>query len=184
MDFDSLQDDGAQVAANAPAAPAGQPKAFDDLTDDSVTYEGPGQTALAAAEGVGQGLLGPVIPAIERGLGRSPESMRGTAAAHKWAHGIGEALGIGAPAILSGGMSAAARAGLAVPEAASLGARALGAYSQAGLMGKAGEAVAAAAGLGGEGSSVASRLAAGGAKKATEMGLFQGGDEGAKGVLD
>ena len=111
------------------------------------------QQTLAGVEGVAQGLVGPAAPLAERALGVNPEEIRKRSEANPWTHGIGEAAGFGL--------------GL------------LGGTGEAQLLGLAGEA--AAAKIAGEG--IASRLAAGGAKMATEIGLYQAGDEASKAIL-
>lgn len=183
MDFDSLQDD-STIAAQAPQGkePPKTLPSFDELEDDTGAYGSGGQQAIAGLEGAAQGIAGPVAPYVETKLGVSPEAIRGRAEANPWTHGIGEAAGFVAPALLTGGASAAARAGLEIPEAIGVGGKLLSKYSLPGLVGKAGELAQGATGLGAEGAGVASKLAGAAAKYSTEMGLLQAGDEGTKAI--
>jgi len=142
---------------------------------DNEKYNTFGNTATAFAEGVGQGLAGPVATAAELALGRNPEEMRKTAEHHAVAHGLGEATGFLAPAVATLGASGAASLGVQgaadVAEAINAGSK----LTQAGLVGQVGEAAAKAMGL--EGGSFGAKLAQGVAKTATEMSLFAAGDE-------
>lgn len=124
---------------------------------DKETYGTPGQQVLAGAEGVAQGLAGPLAAVGERAIGVNPEDIRKRAEQNPWTHGLAEAGGFGA------GMFTGA--------------------SEAALLGKAGNAAVHGLGLGAEGASVGTRLAAGAARMATEMGLYQAGDEATKAVL-
>lgn len=159
MDFDSLKDD-SQTDPQGPAQTQQSQQvktspSFDDLQDDSEKYGSTGQQALGYAEKFGQGLAGPVIPAIEVASGlTTPEAMRGR---ESQLNPIGKGLA----------------------EAGGFGTGLLTGTGEAALVGKAGEAVAGAAGLG-EATGIGSRLAAGATKAATELGLMQAGDETTK----
>lgn len=111
-------------------------------------YGGLGQGVVAGAEALGRGLVGPLMPAAERAVGVSPEAIRGREEAHPYVSGLGEAAGFGAGLLTgTGEAQVLERAGIAAAEA---GARALPA---------------------------AAKLGSTTAKIATEMALFQGGDE-------
>lgn len=143
-------------------SPAGAPASQGFIPDsqfkpDDETFGTPGQQFLTGVEGAAQGVLGPVAPAIERAFGANPENIRLRAETNPWAHGV--------------------------PEALTFGASALTGVGEAGLLAHAGEGAAAALKLGGEGANVGSKLAAGAAKMATEMGIYQAGDEASKAIL-
>lgn len=128
MNFDSLPDDASPapqpVAASTPQTQP-QGASFDALKDDSETYGTPGQQAIAGAEAVGQGVLGPIAPYLETNyFGVNPEDIRNRAAANPITHGAGEITGLiggsvtgtGEAAALEGlGKGAAKAAGLAAP---------------------------------------------------------------------
>lgn len=131
---------------------------------DKETYGTTGQQALAGIEGAAQGVAGPLAPLAERTFGVNPEDIRKRAEQNPWTHGIGETAGFGA------GMFTGA--------------------SEASALGHAGEAVAEGvqhAITGGVAQSaahqIAGRLAGGAARMATEMGLYQAGDEASKAIL-
>ncbi len=73
---------------------------FDSLVDDSEKpgkYDSTGQTMLAGAEGVAQGIAGPLATLAEtKLLGIDPADISGRAEASPVAHGVGEAVGLGA----------------------------------------------------------------------------------------
>lgn len=156
MDFDSLPADG---QTTAPVKPGAAP-AFDSLPDDHETYGTTGQQLLTGVEGAAKGLAGPLATGAEELLslagvpGISATDRRGREEANPITHGLTEAGGF------VGGLFTGA--------------------SEASLLGHAGEAANAALKLGGEGASIGSRLASGAAKAATEMGLYQAGDEASK----
>lgn len=121
-------------------------------------YGSTGQQVITGLEGAAQGVAGPLAPLAERALGVNPEDIRKRAEYNPTTHSLSELGGFGAGALTGTG--------------------------EAALLGKAGEGAAGLLGLGAEGASVGSRLAAGATKMATEMGLYQSGDEATKAVLD
>ena len=150
-------------------------------------FQTPGQTAIGLAEKFGRGLAGPVIPAIERGLGVSPEGMMGRAKAleeeHPYLAGAAELAGFAAPFVGSLGLSAAARAGLEAPELFQAGAKALSKYSQAGVLTNVGEKAAALAGLGGEGAGLVNKIGSKVVAGAVENALYTAGDIGSNIIM-
>jgi hypothetical protein len=128
---------------------------------DSEHYGTLGQQSLAGLEGIGKGLLGPVAPALEEATGLTTGAdIRARAEANPITHGASEVGGFVLPAILSGGATAEAKAGL-------------GALSLPSLIGKVGEGAEAAAGAAG----ITSKLAIGGLKGGAELAALQGSDE-------
>lgn len=93
------------------AAPVEVPK-WEETSDLQAQYGTPMQTAIAGAEAFGRGVLGPVIPGLERLAGVSPEGMRLREEASPWVAGGLEAAGLVAPAIATAGLSVEARAAL------------------------------------------------------------------------
>ena len=170
-----------QGAIPAGAIPVNQFEPFDEQ------FKTPGQTAIALGEKFARGLIGPVAPAIERGLGVSPESMMGREKAleeeHPFLGGAAEFTGFAAPLIGSLGMSAVARAGLEAPEAISAGVKALNKYSQAGVLTNAGQKVAALTGLGGEGAGLLSKIGSHVVQGAVENALYTAGDIGSQIIM-
>lgn len=134
--------------------------AMDALLNDA-KYSTPGQMALTAAEGAGEGVLGPVSPLIEKGLsalgvkGLSPEEQKGRAETNPLLHGSLKAAGFAGSAIGGVGLGRIAT--------------------------EAGEGAQLASGLG-EASTIGSKLAASGVKASAEMLALQTSDELAKAV--
>lgn len=165
QDVPVVSPDGVHGTVPAEKAPDALRSGYQYATPDMVSaqadqekYGTTGQQILTGLEGAAQGIAGPLAPLAERGLGVNPEDIRKRAEVNPITHGVSEAGGFG-----------------------------LGAFtgaSEASLLGHAGEAVAGAAGFLGEGANVGTRLAAGAAKMATEMGLYQAGDEASKAILD
>lgn len=162
-DFDSMVDD-SHAAAAAPVAgqmPAAPTQGFDDLTDDSEKYETPGQIGKTFAEGVAQGVAGPLATLAEKKLFHvKPEDILGRQESNPITHGIGQAAG------LTGG--------------------ALTGTGEAALMGKAGELAAGAVGLGkaAEGASLGFKVGSSAVQQAAEMAVLQSGDEVSKMILN
>lgn len=75
-------------------------------------YGGPLEQTRAAVEGVGRGLAGPLATATEVALGVPKEDIEGREAANPVTHGIGQAAGLIAPAVMTGGASTLTQAGL------------------------------------------------------------------------
>lgn len=172
----------AQSGAAAPALPPG-------FQLDSDKYGGFGQQALNVAEHLAKGAFGPLATGAEAALtqggfpGLSPEEQAGREAAGPIKAGLAEIGGFAGPALLSGGLSAATRAGLEAPEAIGLGVKALNKYGQAGFLeaaGKAAEGLAPALGLAGPGAGILSKIGSSAVRGAVENGLFMAGDEVSK----
>ncbi len=123
-------------------------------------YGTPGQMAITALEGAGQGLLGPIAPAIERGLGVDPEDIRAREDVNPITHGVAEIGTLGGSMLIPG-------------------------LGQAAVMTKAGEAAAAVAGLGklAETASYGAKVGSAVVKQAAEMAVLQAGDEASKMIL-
>lgn len=138
---------------------------------DSEKYGSLGQQALTVAEGAAQGLAGPLATAAEAGLtklgvpGLSPEAQEGRAKANPIEHYGSELAGFIAPAVLTGGESALAKASLA---------------GVTGRIGEGAAALAAKAGL--KSTSTISRIASGGVRTGAEMMALQAGDEISKAI--
>lgn len=89
-------------------------------------YGGLGQQAITAVEGAAQGVLGPIAPAIERGLGVDPEDIRGRQETNPITHGVSEGLALTAGMLTGTGEAALmAKAGIKAAEAVGLGAKAI-----------------------------------------------------------
>ncbi len=120
-------------------------------------YGGVGQTIKAGLEGASQGLAGPLGPLAETESGlATKEDIRGRAAAHPIAKGIGEVGGF-----IGGAFTGA---------------------SEAALMSRAGEAAKAASGIGK--ATYGARVGAEAVKQAAEMAVMAGSDEIAKRVIE
>lgn len=133
-------------------------------------YGSLGQQAIAGAEGFAQGVAGPLAPATERMLGVSEEGIRGRAEVNPTTHLAGEVAGLVAPALLTGGESAALRG------AAEL--------TQGALLSKAGQAVAKKILAQDAKSTLVSRIGSTAAQGALENMLLTGSDEVSKMVLE
>jgi hypothetical protein len=121
-------------------------------------YGSTGQQIKAGIEGAAKGIAGPLATFAEtKLLGVKPEDIEGRAEANPWTHGLSEAAGFGVGALTGTG--------------------------EAALLGRAGEAAAGAIGLG-EAATTGAKLAKAAATGATEMGLFQAGDDASKWLLN
>jgi hypothetical protein len=100
--------------------------------------QGPLSGAVAFAEGVGEGVLGPVIPGLEVALGRDPAEMRALKEARPGLNAAGQAVGFIAPLAATLGASAPVSAGAAATGTAAR----LASKTLPGLATKAGAAVA------------------------------------------
>lgn len=116
-----------------------------------------GEQIKAGLEGVGQGLVGPVAPLVERAFGVENEDILKRAKYNPGTHAAGEMAG------LVGGL--------------------LTGSGEAALAEKAGVAGAKALGLG-EAATTGARIASGGARAAIENGFIQGSDELSKMFLN
>lgn len=100
MDFDSLKPDATQ------AAPAGAPTSFDALQSDEDKFSTPGQQLATAAEGVGQGIIGPLAPKLEISSGlTTPENIRARAEANPMLHGASQVGGFLGSALTGAGVA-------------------------------------------------------------------------------
>lgn len=143
-------------AANDQAPPDAIP--IDQFESADEHYGSLGQQALAGVEGVAKGIAGPLATLAEtKVLGVNPEDIKAREEANPWTHGLSEATGFGASLLTGTG--------------------------EAALLGKAGEAAAHAIGLG-EAATTGAKLAKAATTAATEMGLFQAGDEASKWLLN
>ncbi len=127
-------------------------------------YGSAGQQAIAGVEGLAKGLLGPIATGAERLAGVSPIGIEARQEVNPITHGIGEATGLIAPAVLTGGESLAAKATLggAMEAAGSAGIKALGIEAAATPLAKIGSAAV---------------------KGAIENMVFQGSDEVSRMIL-
>lgn len=169
MDFDSIQDVGSAPQAQAPQAaapsssaqPSAAPPSFDDIQDagdaNNSMYSTPREQFKAGLEGVGQGVLGPIAPAVEKFFGANPEDIAGRAEANPGTHQLGEAAG------LVGGMLTGTGEAALAEHIADAGIKAVGLAGKVGMMGK----VASATG-----------------KAAIENAVIQGSDETTQMVLN
>lgn len=121
-------------------------------------YGGIGQQTIAALEGAGEGLVGPISPLVERGLGIKTEDIRGRKEAGP-GHTIGNIAG------LTTGMFTGT--------------------GEAALMTKAGEGAAELAGLANlaKEAPLFQRIGSSALQQATEMAVLQGGDEASKMIV-
>ncbi len=166
------------------ATPEQQAK-FEADVQEAQTYGTTGQAILTGAEKVAKGATGGLSTYLETALGVDPEAIKARERQNPTAAMIGEAVGIAAPLLLTGGVSAgaagaagAARAGAAgaaaeaglLSRAASLTAPALAARAGAGVTAAARAALPEATSLAGQ---IARQAAAAGAGSAVE-GAFYG----------
>lgn len=119
------------------------------FVSDEDQYGGTAGTIKAGLQGGLKGLIGPLAPVAEKLAGVKYSTQRGLEAAHPIASGIGET-----GALIGGALTGT---------------------GEAALLGKLGEAGVGLTGLG-EGASTAAKIAAEGVNQATQMALFQGGD--------
>lgn len=80
-----------------------------DAWDRSQTFQGTGQGAAAFAEGVGEGVLGPVIPGLETALGVPAEDILARKEANPGLNATGQVVGFVAPMVATLGASAPAQ---------------------------------------------------------------------------
>ncbi len=149
------------------------PEAHSIAQDDK--YGGLGQQAIAGAEAVGRGLVGPIAPLAERAMGVNPEDIRAREEANPATHLTGEIVGLVAPAIASFGTSLEGRAALEAGTQAISTAAKLSKFTQAGLLNKIGFE-------GGE--TLAGRIGAQAAKGAIDNMLIAGSDEASRAILN
>lgn len=134
-------------------------------------YGGGWESAKAFAEGVGEGVLGPVIPGMEVASGVDPEAIRGRKEANPALNTTGQVVGFVAPAIATLGTSAPAS-----------GAGAAAKATLPGLLSAAGEVAAkGTAKVVGEGA--LGRIATSGARLATEGALLGASNVATKAII-
>lgn len=138
-------------------------------------YGSTGQQALAGLEGVGRGLAGFLAPLAEKQLGVKEEDILGREEIYPGTHIAGEVLGLVGPALLTGGGSAAVRAGA---EGAGLLATAAK-LTQGAAIEKIAAKLAPVAG-----ETLASKIGSAAAKGAIENVLFSGSDEVSRLILN
>ena len=141
-------------------------------------YGTPDEHLKAGIEGFGKGLLGPLSTAIERIAGVPAENIAGRQAANPGASAVGTGVGLIAPALLTAGASAAARAGVAGAGEAATALSAASKFTQAGMLERAGAAIVP------EGASAIAKIGSTAAKGAIENALFQSGDEVSKYLMN
>ncbi len=142
-------------------------------------------SGIEQAKTIGQGLLKGALPlgigtGVAKMFGAESERMRKREEVNPGEAMGSELAGFIAPSVLSGGLGAAAKAGVEGVAGAAKAAQAVDAVSNAGLARQFGEATAKALGMGGEGTQLAGKLAEGGVKMGAEMAMFQTGDEMSK----
>lgn len=162
--------------AVVPQAPAG----LDEFIAPEMKEEKYGTTEQqlkAGAEGLAQGVAGPLAPMLEKKLGVNPEDIRARADVNPGAHFAGEVGGLLAPAIASGGASLANKAGLSGTEMALKG---MAKLNQASALESAGSAVAKKLAP----VTLSGKIGVGAAKAAVENMLLAGSDETSKLILN
>lgn len=154
-----ISPDGTRGTIDAHEAPDAFKQGYQYVSPHSEKLEsvsGVGQQIAAGLEGFGEGVAGPVIPALEVASGiTTPENMRLREEAHPWTHGLSEAGGFIGGALTGTG--------------------------EAALASKIGEGAVGLAGLG-EASSITGRLAASATKMSAEMALIGAANEGTKAI--
>lgn len=125
----------------------------DQFKSDEDTYGTTQQQMITAAEGVAQGVAGPLAPLAERAMGVSPDAIRMRQETNPWIHGGSEALG------LTGSM--------------------LSGFGEGALLAKAGEAASTLV----KGESLFAKMGTEATRAAAEMAMLQTGDELTKMVV-
>lgn len=140
-------------------------------------YGSLGQQVKTAAEGVAEGLAGPLAPMAETSLGiATPEDIQGRSEENPKIKTASEIGGLLAPALVSGGASLAARVGIKGAAELLPAINAASKFTQAGLLEKVGAGAAEGLGLAGKSGFIA-KAAEGAIKGAVETGIVQGGKE-------
>lgn len=102
-----------------------EPKGLDSFIEPELKEEkfgSLGQQAIAGIEGIAGGVLGPIAPAVERGLGVKPEDIRARAEVNPITHTVGELTGLGGSMVAGVGLgSSMVKAGEAAAGVANLG---------------------------------------------------------------
>lgn len=144
---------------------------------DEDKYGTAGQGVKAFVEGAGRGLGSALFTGLETGILHNAEEQRMRQEQRPILSGAGEITGLVAPALISGGATAGARAGISgAAEAASVLSKAAK-FTQAGMLEKAGAKVVAGLGLGGKEASILGKIGAKSVSEAAQMAMLQGGDE-------
>lgn len=170
--LDSFLASGTNTPSNTPNSGSSEPEGLDSFIQPEMQqaqYGTMGQQAIAGLEGAAQGLVGPLAPMAERGLGVDPEAIRGRAEANPMTHYGSEIAGLAGPALVTGGGSVAGKGILA----------GLAKFTQAGVL----EAVAKKI-LPEAGTTLASRIGIPAAKAALDNMLISGSDETSKMILN
>lgn len=162
----SIPADQFQPAADEPAAQASQGLPEGSIPADQFqsaedAYGTPSEMAKTAAEGVAEGVLGPAAPWAEKHILQVPkENILGRAEENPVTKAVGQTAGLIGSSMAGTGEGA--------------------------LLDEAGQAAVHATGLLSKGAdaSAAAKIGAGALKSAVETGLFQGGDETSKMILD
>ena len=130
---------------------------FDSLEDDSDVYGTPGQMALTALEGAGQGFAGPLFPMVEKAVGVNPEDILARQRENPIVHGAGEIVSLGAGLMTGTG--------------------------EAAVMTKAGKLAQETMGLT-DAARLSHRVGSEAVKQAAEMAVLESGNEASKMVLN
>lgn len=118
---------------------------------NQLKFSTPGQQAITAVEGLGEGLAGPLFTAGEKALGAKGENILGRREENPWIHGLTQGAGLVGGSLLGTGEAKALEI--------------------------AGEGAQKLIGLGGEGAGALSKIGGAASKAAVENALFQAGDE-------
>lgn len=160
-----------QISPQPEQQPTDEPEGLNDYVNQ-IKYGTVGQQLKTAAEGAAQGVVGPLAPALEQAAGVNPEDIRLRAQVNPGIHYGSEIAGLVLPAIVSGGESAAARAGL---ESFTVGGVAKGAEGVTGdLIGKL---------LPNATDTLAGKIGVGAAKGFVGNALIAGSDEASRMIL-
>lgn len=144
--------------------------------DKEQKYGTAGQKFKTALEGIAEGIAGPLATAAEtKLLGVKPEDIRAREEVNPYTKGIAEVAGLAGPAIVSGGSSLAAKAGIEGAGKLAKAAEAITPFTQAGLLEQAGAKATGALGL--QGGTLVNQIAGDTVNAAFQMGLYQGGEE-------
>lgn len=198
--FDELKSDTpvTNAAVSTTAAPSAQPpmeNGFDSLVSDSEKYGTLAQQLKTGAEGIAEGIVGPLAPLAETKLfGVNPQDILGRREENPVIQGVGQAVGLGASMLTGVGEGALmVKAGQTAAKAVGLGAgiEAANVASQAAKALKAGlpgaEALAAEAGILNAASKATSfgyKVGSSVVSNAAEMAFLSGTDEVSKMIIN
>jgi hypothetical protein len=165
--------EGAAIGGYAPASPE-QIAEYQQALAFQERYGTPGQAAIAGLESAGSALTFGASTALERALGVPAEDIAAREEANPTAAGIGTAVGIAAPLVLTAGASApASAAGAAAKGAARLTAPALAARAGRAVTGAVESALPQASSVAAQIASRAAAMGAGSAVEGAAYGLGQ-----------